>query len=74
MDVDSLQWASQPATFNQNKTGQCVELSQNCTVATKVKGSYNTGIVVTREPVPVGRMLKVIVSRTNSGWAGGLVS
>ena len=78
VDVDSLskirKWASQLATFDHNKPGPNVELSQNCSVATTVKGAYNRGIVVTREPVSVGQMLKVIVSKTNKEWSGGLVS
>ena len=66
------QWTSQPVVFHNNH-GKNIELSQNNTVATRVR-DYNHGIVCTSEPVSIGQMFKVTVLEKECQWAGGFVS
>ena len=69
-----LKWASRPVVFHKN-TGRHVRLSENNTVATRVReGARGNGIVFTSEPVSTGQMLKVTVMERETGWSGGLVS
>ena len=68
----NVQWTSQPVVFH-NKHGGYIELSQNNTVATRVR-SYYYGIVCTSEPVSIGQMFNVTVLEEVTQWRGGLVS
>ena len=57
-----------------NKHGKNIELTQNNTVATRVRG-YDYCIVCTSEPVSIGQMFKVTVLERDTSWGdGGLVS
>ena len=68
----SLTWTRQPVVFHKT-TGKNVALSENSTVATRVK-EYDFSIVCTSEPVCIGQMFKVTVKRITERWEGGLVS
>ena len=67
-----VQWTSQPVVFH-NKRGKHIELSQNNTVATRVR-SIDYGIVFTSEPVSIGQMFKVTLLEKDSQYVAGLVS
>ena len=67
-----VHWNSRPVVFH-NKHGKNIELLGGNTVATRVN-SWDYGVVFTSEPVPIGQMLKVVIS-TKENWSiGGLVS
>ena len=68
----NVQWAGQPVVFH-NKHGENIELSQNNTVATRVK-DHDCGVVCTCEPVSTGQMFKVTVLEKHKGYSYGLVS
>ena len=55
-----LKWASQAVVFHGN-TGENIRLSENNTVATRVRESGHGVSVFTAEPVSTGQMLKVTV-------------
>ena len=67
-----VQWTSQPVVFHNNH-GKHIELSQNNTVATRVR-DHDSSIVCTSEPVSIGQMFKVTVLEKRSGYSYGLVS
>ncbi len=71
-----VEWSSSPVTFHENK-GKNVRLTEGNKVATRVNASNTCGfgIVFTGEPLSVGQLLKVTVTkRVNTKWMGGLVS
>ena len=69
--VTTDNWSSQPAVFHHNH-GNNIRLSENNTVAERA-ASY-CGVVMTAEPVPIGRMFQVAVLEKEKNWLGGLVS
>ena len=69
--VTTANWSSQPAVFHHNH-GNNIRLSENNTVAERA-ASYS-GVVMTAEPVPIGKMFQVTVLEKEKNWLGGLVS
>jgi len=69
--VTTANWSSQPAVFHHNH-GNTIRLSENNTVAERTV-SY-CGVVMTAEPVPIGRMFQVTVLEKKEEFVGGLVS
>ncbi len=67
-----VEWSSSPVTFHENK-GKNVRLSEGNKVATRVN-SYGVGIVLTAEPLSVGQLLKVTMTKRAGRWSNGLVS
>ena len=67
-----VQWTSQPVVFHK-KHGENIELSQNNTVATRVR-DWNYGAVCSSELVSIGQMFNVTVLEKDTQWSGGLVS
>ena len=63
--ISGLKWASQAAVFHAN-TGENIRLSENNTVATRVKESGHGVSVFTLEPVSPGQMLKITVMERDS--------
>ncbi len=68
--LGGVEWSSSPVTFHRNK-GKNVELTESNTVATRTK-DHDYGIVFTSEPMIVGQMLKVTLTK-RAGWLGGMV-
>ncbi len=66
--LGGVEWSSSPVTFHRNK-GYFVKLTKSNTVATRTK-SYGYGMVFTSEPMIVGQMLKVTMTRREEGWGG----
>ena len=64
-------WASQPVVFH-NKHGKSIELSQNNTVATRVR-DHDHGVVCSSELLSIGQMFKVTVLKEDSEYDFGLV-
>ena len=69
--VTTANWSSQPAVFHHNH-GNNIRLSENNTVAERA-ASY-CGVVMTAEPIPIGKMFQVTVLEIDEKWHGGLVS
>ena len=73
-----LKWASRPVVFHRS-TGKNVRLSENNTVATRVRGTgavftIGYGIVFTSEPVSIGQMLRVTLKERDTDWLNSMVS
>lgn len=70
-----LQWNSHPVTFHY-KYGKCIQMASSNRLATRKDHQVEYSIVSTKDPVPIGQMLKVAVEQTASdqNWLGGLVS
>ncbi len=64
-----VEWSSPPIAFHRNK-GKNVRLSEGNEVATRVD-SYGDAIVFTAEPLSVGQLLKVTVTKRANRWSGG---
>ena len=75
MDFSDINWSSQPAVLHHRHGGD-IRLSENGTVAERVKPLRNVGdgVVMTAEPVPVGGMFQVTVLEKVEMWHGALVS
>ncbi len=70
--LGGVEWSSSPVTFHRNK-GDFVKLTKSNTVATRTK-SYCYGMVFTSEPMIVGQMLKVTMTRREEDrWSCGMV-
>ena len=69
--VTTANWSSQLAVFHHNHGGH-IRLSENNTVAERETSYY--GVVMTAEPVPIGRMFQVTVLGKEKNLLGGLVS
>jgi len=70
--VTTANWSSQPAVFHHNH-GNNIRLSENNTVAERTAPFFG-GVVMTAEPVPIGKMFQVTVLEKENKWSGGLVS
>ena len=71
-----LQWSCQVAAFNIDNHGKSIQLSEQGTLASRTGGvaDWGHGLVCTRDPVAVGKMLKVTVMKRHSIITfGGLV-
>ena len=71
-----LQWRGQVAAFNSDNHGKSIQLSEQGTQASRTGGvsDWGHGLVCTRDPVVVGKMLKVTVMKRHSIISfGGLV-
>ncbi len=66
--LGGVEWSSSPVTFHRNK-GKNVKLTKSNTVATRTEIYY--GIVFTSEPMIVGQMLKVTMTRRVEVLLGG---
>ncbi len=66
-----VKWSSSPVAFHRNK-GKNVELTESNTVATRVR-NHDCGVVFTSEPLVVGQMLKVTMTKREDRWPGGKV-
>ncbi len=75
-----VEWSSSPVTFHENK-GKNIRLSEGNKVATRVdkhsihtSSNYSDAIVFTAEPLSVGQLLRVTMTK-RAKWGGtGLVS
>ena len=68
-----LEWMISPVTFHRN-TGKNIELTESNTVANRVSQmDLGKSLVFTSEPLAVGQMLKVTITKRRS-WYGGMVS
>ena len=67
-----------PCPFSASKSGTSIRLSEECSVAEKVRpedyDNCGNGVVYTAQPVPVGEVWRITVLSTTRGWSGGLVS
>ena len=67
-----------PRPFSASKCGTSIKLSEECSVAEKVRPedyhNCGNGVVYTAQPLPVGEVWTITVLSTTRGWTGGLVS
>ena len=71
-------WIPRPGPFNASKRGARVELSEECSVAERVRPEEDNknAIVYTAQPVAVGEVWRITVLNvsTTGKWERGLVS
>ena len=78
VDFIDINLSSQPAALH-HRHGSNIRLSENNTVARRVNphypmGKHSNGVVMTAEPVPIGKLFQVTVLEKVKVWAGSLVS